>query len=102
VPANKLCLAGHTSLQDLIALIAECEFFSPTIPARCILPMRSAHRLSPSLGQPPELTGPVGEGHRVVRRRLDCAPCFERRCKKGHMKCMDTISADDVWTRLPR
>lgn len=101
VPANKLCLAGHTSLQDLIALIAECDLFLTNDSG----PMHLAYAVGTPLvaifgSTSPELTGPVGEGHRVVRRKLDCTPCFDRTCRKKHMKCMDTITSDDVREEL--
>jgi heptosyltransferase-2 len=101
VPANKLCLAGRTSLPDLIGLIAECDAFVTNDSG----PMHLAYALgTPTVAifgsTSPELTGPVGEGHRVVRRKLDCTPCFERKCKKGHMKCMDTITPEDVCAAL--
>lgn len=101
VPSNKLCLAGRTSLRDLIGLIAECDAFVTNDSG----PMHLAYAAgTPSVAifgsTSPELTGPVGEGHQVVRRKLDCTPCFERKCKKGHMKCMDTITSDDVCEAL--
>ncbi len=42
----------------------------------------------------PDRTGPYGEGHRVVRRDLDCAPCFRKRCRS--MECMDSITVEEV------
>lgn len=43
----------------------------------------------------PARTGPYGKGHRVVRKELDCSPCFLKRC--ATMRCMKEISPDEVF-----
>lgn len=43
----------------------------------------------------PVRTGPYGDGHRVVRVRLDCAPCYRRRCNDCPA-CMDQVTVDNV------
>jgi heptosyltransferase-2 len=40
-------------------------------------------------------TGPVGEGHQVVREPVYCAPCKLRECPIDH-RCMARIPADRV------
>ncbi len=42
----------------------------------------------------PWRTGPYGKGHVIVRKGLDCSPCFKREC--ADVKCMNEISVDDV------
>ncbi len=46
----------------------------------------------------PLRTGPWGAGHRVLRARPlpDCAPCFQRRCSRGHGECMSRIPVESV------
>jgi heptosyltransferase I len=39
-------------------------------------------------------TGPYGEGHRVVRGRVECSPCFRRSCTA--MTCMKAIDFHEV------
>jgi heptosyltransferase II len=40
----------------------------------------------------PELTGPMGEGHRILRPvAVPCSPCFARQCRFGHRDCLHEI-----------
>ncbi|MDD5556509.1 MAG: glycosyltransferase family 9 protein [bacterium] len=43
----------------------------------------------------PDRTGPWGEGHRVLRAPVDCAPCYERECPRGD-DCMRAITVEAV------
>ncbi|MEM7147499.1 MAG: lipopolysaccharide heptosyltransferase II [Verrucomicrobiota bacterium] len=43
----------------------------------------------------PVLTRPLGEEHRVVRRHVECSPCFLRKCPLD-FRCMETVSVEDV------
>jgi ADP-heptose:LPS heptosyltransferase len=43
-----------------------------------------------------EVYGPTAPRHRVVRRRLFCAPCRQALCRFSH-ECMRFISADEVF-----
>jgi lipopolysaccharide heptosyltransferase II len=60
--------------------------------------------LAASLGVPvvalfgstePRLTGPLGEGHAVLRHQVECSPCFQRECPLD-FRCMDAITAEEV------
>lgn len=44
----------------------------------------------------PDRTRPVGATARVVRRRLECAPCRRSTCPLGHHACMTELSVDEV------
>ncbi|HYS43794.1 MAG TPA: glycosyltransferase family 9 protein [Geobacteraceae bacterium] len=47
----------------------------------------------------PARTGPVGEGHRVIRHpELDCVPCNAKTCKNPqYLACMERITVDEVF-----
>jgi heptosyltransferase-2 len=101
IPEGKLCLAGKTSLRQLAALIAECDIILTNDSG----PMHIAYAVgSPVLAifgsTDPKLTGPVGEGHGVLRKDVSCSPCFERNCITGDLQCMTTVTSEEVFSRI--
>ena len=103
IPMNKLLLAGKTSLRELMALISECDVLVTNDSG----PMHIAYAVGTPLAAifgstSPELTGPVGEGHAVIRTKIDCSPCFERTCDKDYIRCMFGINSEDVYANIIR
>jgi|YelNatPaOPRAMG01_1025707.scaffolds.fasta_scaffold97599_1 heptosyltransferase-1 len=52
-------------------------------------------------GTDPAWTGPYGEGHRVIYKRLPCSPCFKSPAGKpyvcqGRKECMTAIEVEEV------
>jgi heptosyltransferase II len=43
----------------------------------------------------PTHTGPLGEGHQVIRQVVECSPCYLRECPID-LRCMKAVSVDDV------
>jgi hypothetical protein len=43
----------------------------------------------------PALTGPLGAGHTIIRKRAECSPCFLRECPID-FRCMREIEAATV------
>lgn len=91
-----LNMAGKTSVRELMALIARCSLM--------ITNDSGPMHIAAALGIPvtaifgstdPELSGPLGEGHVVIRKDVSCSPCFRRTCPTD-LKCMDIVSVDDV------
>jgi len=88
--------AGRTSLRDLAALYRRASVLLTTDSG----PMH----LAAAVGTPvvalfgptsPERTGPYGEGHVVIRRGMDCSPCFRKACET--LQCMKSITVDEVF-----
>ena len=88
--------AGETSLRELAALYKEASVLLTTDSG----PMH----LAAAVGTPvvaifgptsPERTGPYGEGHVVIRKKIDCSPCFRKACDT--LECMREISAEEVF-----
>ena len=101
LPPNRaaVCLAGKTSLRELMALLKLC----PVLLTNDTGPMHVAAALGTSVVVPfgstsPELTGPglPGEpGHRLLNAEAPCAPCFLRECPVD-FRCMTGISVERV------
>ena len=88
--------AGRTSLRDLAALYRRASVLLTTDSG----PMH----LAAAVGTPvvalfgptsPERTGPYGNGHVVIRRGMDCSPCFRKACET--LQCMKSITVDEVF-----
>lgn len=93
-----LNLAGKTSLRELISLISECDVFVSNDSG----PMHIAYAVGTPLvaifgSTDPELTGPLGDQNIVIKTNLSCSPCFERACKNSDMRCMYTVTSEDVY-----
>jgi 3-deoxy-D-manno-octulosonic-acid transferase/heptosyltransferase-1 len=89
-------LGGRTTLRELACLYRQAALVITTDSG----PMH----LAAAVGTPvialfgptdPVRTGPYGPGHRVIRRGLDCMPCFRRRCDTP--RCMTEISVEEVF-----
>ena len=48
----------------------------------------------------PAKVGPRGEGHRVLRRGLDCLACYERKCRLQERICVPETTAAEVLAAL--
>ncbi|MEO6030530.1 MAG: lipopolysaccharide heptosyltransferase II [Burkholderiaceae bacterium] len=106
-PAPEACrvLAGQTSLQDAMALIAA---------ARGVVSNDSGlMHVAAAFGVPqaavfgstsPEHTPPLSPHARVLwlkdELQLDCAPCFDRVCRFGHTRCLTGVSPQRVEAAL--
>jgi ADP-heptose:LPS heptosyltransferase len=44
----------------------------------------------------PVWTRPLGSGHTVIYKSLECSPCFQKACPIGY-GCLNQISVDDVF-----
>jgi lipopolysaccharide heptosyltransferase II len=87
---------GKTTLQELISELRQCDLL--------LTNDTGTMHLAASLGVPvvaifgstePELTGPLGSGHIVLRKKVECAPCFLRECPID-FRCMKRIDVSEV------
>ncbi|MBI5026994.1 MAG: lipopolysaccharide heptosyltransferase II [Nitrospirae bacterium] len=93
-----LMMAGKTDLRELITLINECDAFVTNDSG----PMHIASALGVPIvaifgSTDPYITGPLGDGHRVIKKNIQCSPCLKRECPEGSLKCMDAITVEDVF-----
>ncbi len=89
-------LVGRTTLAQLIDELRSCDLL--------LTNDTGTMHLAAFLGVPtvsifgstePRLTGPLGPSHRVLRRHVDCSPCFLRECPLD-FRCMQAIEVPAV------
>jgi lipopolysaccharide heptosyltransferase II len=87
---------GQTTLEQLIDELQQCRLL--------LTNDTGTMHLAALLGMPvvavfgstePRLTGPLGNGHIVLRHHVECSPCFLRECPID-FRCMKAVSADEV------
>ena len=87
---------GHTTLDQLIDELRECRLV--------LTNDTGTMHLASLLGLPvvaifgstePGLTGPLGNGHILLRRHVECSPCFLRKCPID-FRCMKAISTQEA------
>jgi heptosyltransferase-2 len=87
---------GQTTLDQLIDELRQCRLL--------LTNDTGTMHLASLLGVPvmaifgstePRLTGPLGNGHVVLRHHVECSPCFLRECPID-FRCMKAVTADEV------
>ena len=102
-------LAGRTSLQDAIALVAKARAMVSNdsglmhVAAALGVPQVAIFGSSSPLHTPP--LSPLAQvvwlkNEASYQPPLDCAPCFARQCPLGHTRCLRDVSAGMVLARL--
>jgi len=99
--SNKLSLAGKTTVRELIALISECDVFltndsGPMHLARAVMTPTVSIFASTS----PYLTGYFDKGFCTITSKVNCSPCFKRVCPRGDLKCINSVTSDEVFFEL--
>ncbi|HEX8786531.1 MAG TPA: lipopolysaccharide heptosyltransferase II [Telluria sp.] len=96
-----LNLAGQTSLDEAIALVAQTT--------AVVSNDSGLLHIASALNRPvvalygstdPGYAPPLSEVARTVSLRLECSPCRKRECPLGHHDCMNKMSVDRVWREL--
>jgi heptosyltransferase-2 len=96
-----LNMAGKTNLRELASLIAECDVFITNDSG----PMHMASALQVPVvaifgSTDIKTTAPFGQGHKIIKKDINCSPCLERECPEGHLRCMTEVSTEDVFRGL--
>lgn len=95
-PANVENLCGQTTLAGLIALLRESDLLvtndTGTMHLASLLGVRTVAIFGST---EPALTGPLGCGHTVLRKQVECSPCFLRECPID-FRCMKAVETQHV------
>jgi heptosyltransferase-2 len=90
--------SGRTTLRELAALISEVDLLITNDSG----PMHIGYAVRTPLvaifgSTSPQHTGPVGKDVALLKKDIECSPCLKRECGRGDLKCMDMISAGEVF-----
>jgi len=92
-------LGGETTLRDLACLFGRASLLITTDSG----PMH----IAAAMGTPvvalfgptsPSRTGPYGRGHTIIRKDLECSPCFLKKC--DILSCMKEITVEEVFQAI--
>jgi heptosyltransferase-2 len=90
-------LAGSLSLRESMALLSRCRLLITNDSGPMHIAAAFGVPLVAVFGPTdPQVTSPVGEGHRTVRVGVECAPCRYRTCPIDH-RCMVRLTPDSVY-----
>ena len=93
--SNAVSIVGRTSLKELIEIMRNARFVVTNDSG----PMHIAAALNVPVfaifgPTNPLRTGPYGKPHVVIRRELECSPCYKKKCK--NIQCMELIGVKEV------
>jgi heptosyltransferase-2 len=100
-PYHVMDMTAKTDLKQAMALIKCCDAF--------VTNDSGLMHIAAGLGTPSiaifgstdhVATGPFSKEAIILRRELDCSPCLQTHCPRGHLKCLESISAKDVYQDL--
>ena len=90
-------LAGETSIIELAAYLKKCS---------CLVTNDTgAMHISAAVNTPLvaifgptdwSSTPPLGTGHKLIKTKVECAPCLKRECPTDH-SCMTSITVEEVY-----
>jgi len=87
---------GQTTLEQLIDELRRCSLLLTNDTGTMHLAALVGVPVVAVFGSTePRLTGPLGNGHIVLRHHVECSPCFLRECPID-FRCMKAVSADEV------
>ncbi|HEY9784034.1 MAG TPA: glycosyltransferase family 9 protein [Candidatus Obscuribacterales bacterium] len=97
-----LDLTGDTSLLDLMALFRQIDLVvgGDTGPLHLASAVGRPLVIGIYGSTPTGRNGPYGERCHSVSLKLDCQPCFSRRCRFSTIACLNELSAKQVFQEI--
>jgi heptosyltransferase II len=87
---------GRTTIEQLIDELRECRLLLTNDTGTMHLAALLNVPVVAIFGSTePRLTGPLGDGHIILRHHVECSPCFLRECPVD-FRCMKAVSVDEV------
>jgi heptosyltransferase-2 len=102
---NDVIIVSSLGIDQVASLIKKCNLFisndSGLMHLAAIQDIRTVGIFGPA---DPRRTGPYGNKHMVIRKGLECSPCWSLenigrrfRCIKGSMECLESLGVDEVF-----
>jgi heptosyltransferase II len=87
---------GRTTIEQLIDELRECRLLLTNDTGTMHLAALLNVPVVAIFGSTePRLTGPLGDGHIILRHHVECSPCFLRECPVD-FRCMKAVGVDEV------
>ena len=97
--AGGTVIADGMNLSQLIALLDRCELFIGSDTGPLHLAVALGKRVIGLYGPTdPERNGPYGDRNFVMRAKIPCSGCWQRKCKT--IKCMKDIEVSEVMEKV--
>lgn len=92
-------LAGRLGLKELAAIAGLARFTVSVDSGPMHIAAAAGSRVVAIFGPTaPRRTGPYGAGHVVVRKEMECSPCFKKSC--SHVSCMAAVGVEEVFDAI--
>jgi len=87
---------GQTAIEQLIDELRECRLLLTNDTGTMHLAAFVGLPVVAIFGSTePRLTGPLGDGHVIIRHHVECSPCFLRQCPID-FRCMKAVRAREI------
>ncbi len=87
---------GQTTLEELISELRDCDLLLTNDTGTMHLAdLLRVPTVSIFGSTEPQRTGPLGQGHRIFRKHVECSPCFLRECPLD-FRCMNAVTTAEV------
>src|SRR3989338_10638556 len=91
-----ISMVGKTTMKSLAAMIKRCHLFITNDSGQMHIAAAVGTPIVAIFGSTdPSETSPLCDKYKIVRKPVDCSPCWKRECPTEH-KCMDLIEVSDV------
>ncbi|MBU0943017.1 MAG: lipopolysaccharide heptosyltransferase II [Proteobacteria bacterium] len=100
-PSHVIDMTGKTNLKQAMALIKNCDVFVSNDSGLMHVAAGLATPTIAIFGSTNHITtGPYSKNSIILRREMDCSPCLKTHCPQGHLNCLESIKATDVYEEV--